>query len=70
MQRALGEPAIRRQDGAGAALTYRFDSCALLLLFEADERHVLRLARVHTSARRGNDTPPSLEQCAAEAPAS
>lgn len=67
--RVLGEPVIMRQDGAGAALTYRTQTCALLLLFEADAQNAHRLTLVHASARRAGDPPPSLEQCAAEMPA-
>lgn len=68
IEHALGAPDIVRRDGAGAALTYRLDSCALLLLFAADERNAMRLAQAHASARRGGDAP-SLAQCAAEADA-
>jgi hypothetical protein len=68
VERILGEPAIARQDGAGAALTYRLQSCALLLLFEADPRNTQRLTMVHANARRAGAPAPSLEQCAAEAP--
>src|SRR5262245_50892159 len=39
IERAMGPADIRRQDGAGLALTYRLDSCALLLLFAADPRN-------------------------------
>lgn len=67
--RVLGEPAIMRQDGAGAALTYRTQTCALLLLFEADAQNAHRLTLVHASARRAGDPTPNLEQCAAEMPA-
>lgn len=66
IERLLGGPDVARQDGAGAALTYRLDSCALLLLFAADGRNELRLAEAHPSARRAGEAPPSLEQCAAE----
>ncbi|MBY0562699.1 MAG: hypothetical protein K2P58_00835 [Hyphomonadaceae bacterium] len=66
IERALGEPDIVRRDGAGAALTYRLDSCALLLLFSADQRNAMRLAEAHASPRRTGDAP-SLAQCAAEA---
>ena len=69
MQRALGEPDIRRQEGAGAAWTYRLESCALLLLFSADARNEMRLAEVQSSARRAGEPAPSPEQCAAEAAA-
>jgi len=67
IERALGRADIARHDGAGAALTYRLDTCALLLVFAADGRNVMRLAQAHPSARRGGEPTPSLEQCAAEA---
>lgn len=67
IENALGRPDVARQDGAGAALTYRLDSCALLLLFVADGRNALRLAEVRASARREGDPAPSVQQCAAEA---
>ncbi|MGD9814350.1 MAG: hypothetical protein AB7Q23_04525 [Hyphomonadaceae bacterium] len=68
IQRVLGAADISRQDGAGLALTYRLENCALLLLFTADSRNAMRLAEAHPSARRGGAAP-SLEQCAAEASA-
>ncbi|HRP10402.1 MAG TPA: hypothetical protein PLK37_05155 [Terricaulis sp.] len=64
----LGAPDITRRDGAGAALTYRYEQCALLLLFTADSRNQMRLAQAHPSARRGGAAP-SLAQCAVEADA-
>jgi hypothetical protein len=67
VERLLGEPDIARQDGAGAALTYRYENCALLLLFASDQRNTLRLAQANPGARRAGETAPSLEQCAAEA---
>ena len=63
----MGEPDITRNEGAGMALTYRLESCALLLLFAADSRNEMRLAQAHPSARREGEATPSLEQCAAEA---
>jgi hypothetical protein len=69
IEREFGAPDIARQDGAGTALTYRLQSCALLLVFTADDRNVMRLAQAHPSARRGGEAAPSLEQCAAEAAA-
>lgn len=69
VERALGQPDIARQDGAGAALTYRLETCALLLLFAADARNDLRLAEAHPSARQAGAAAPSLDQCAAEASA-
>lgn len=69
VERLLGEADITRQDGAGAALTYRYESCALLLIFTADQRNALRLAEAHPSARRAGEATPSIDQCAAEADA-
>ncbi len=65
----LGRPDLARQDGAGAALTYRYGQCALLLLFTADTRNAMRLAEAHAGPRRSGEPAPSLEQCAAEADA-
>jgi len=67
IERVFGRADIVRQEGAGAALTYRLESCALLLLFSADNRTTMRLAEAHPSARRGGENAPSLDQCAAEA---
>jgi len=67
LERALGAPDIERREGAGLALTYRLESCALLLLLTADARNEMRLAQAHASARRAGEPAPSLEQCAAEA---
>ncbi|MGD9981855.1 MAG: hypothetical protein AB7H66_08900 [Hyphomonadaceae bacterium] len=68
IERAFGRPDIVRQEGAGAALTYRLETCALLLLFSAGEGEGMRLSAAHPSARSGGSTP-SLDQCAAEADA-
>jgi hypothetical protein len=67
LDRAFGVPDIERREGAGVALTYRLDSCALLLLMTADARGEMRLAQAHASARRPGEAAPSLEQCAGEA---
>jgi len=67
IERAFGPADISRNDGAGAALTYRLDTCALLLLFTADARNEMRLAQANPSARRAGAATPSLEQCASEA---
>jgi hypothetical protein len=67
IERLLGAPAISRQDGAGAALTYRLERCALLLVFAADARNAMRLAEAHPSARRSGEAAPTLNECAAEA---
>jgi hypothetical protein len=69
LDRVLGAPDIERREGAGVALTYRLESCALLLLFTANNRNEMRLAEAHASARRAGEATPSLEQCAAEAAA-
>jgi hypothetical protein len=63
----LGQSDIARQDGAGLALTYRLETCALMLLFTGDDRNEMRLREAHVSARRTGEAAPSLEQCAAEA---
>jgi hypothetical protein len=69
LKRILGTPDIERQDGAGAALTYRYEQCALLLLFTADARNTMRLAQAHPGPRRAGAAAPSLELCAVEASA-
>ncbi len=69
VERVLGPADISRRDGAGAALTYRLENCALLLLFSADARNDMRLTEATSSARRAGSEAPSLEQCAAEASA-
>lgn len=67
IERELGQPDIARQEGQGLSLTYRLPSCALLLLFAANERNELRLEQAHVSPRRTGDALPTLERCAAEA---
>lgn len=69
VERLLGAPDIARQDGAGAVLTYRYQQCALLLLFTADAQNALRLAQAHPGPRVTGAPAPSLAQCAAEADA-
>lgn len=69
VERVLGAPDIARQEGAGAALTYRYEQCALLLLFTADGHNEMRLAQSHPGPRSSGAAAPSLEQCAAEASA-
>ena len=51
------------------ALTYRFNSCALLLIFTADAHNTMRLADAHPSARQAGQAVPTLDQCAIEAEA-
>lgn len=67
IEREFGQADIARQDGAGAALTYRYETCGLLLLFRADAANAMRLTEAHPSPRSGGGAAPSLAQCAAEA---
>ncbi len=69
VERTLGPADVRRQDGAGAALTYRYETCALLLVFAADAQNQFRLAEAHPGPRRTGAPRPSLDQCAVEAAA-
>jgi hypothetical protein len=69
IERAMGAADVARQDGAGAALTYRLESCALLLLFTADAQNTMRLTEAHASARQAGVAAPSLETCSDEASA-
>jgi hypothetical protein len=66
VERTFGRADIVREDGAGAALTYRLETCALLLLFSSGDSNSMRLTEAHLSARSGGAAP-SLDQCAAEA---
>lgn len=65
----MGQPDLVRREGAGAAITYRYQQCALLLLFTADERNTMRLREASPGARQAGATAPTLDQCAAEADA-
>ncbi|MBS0385082.1 MAG: hypothetical protein JSS00_07010 [Proteobacteria bacterium] len=69
IERMFGAADIARQDGAGLALTYRLNTCALLLIFTADAHNTMRLAEAHPTARRSGLPAPTLDQCAAEAEA-
>jgi hypothetical protein len=69
IERAMGAADITRHDGAGVALTYRLDHCALLLVFSADAQNQMRLSDAHPSARNAGEASPTVEQCAAEATA-
>ncbi|WP_156767719.1 hypothetical protein [Candidatus Viadribacter manganicus] len=69
VERYFGQADIVRRDGAGTALTYRFENCALLMLFAADARNAMRLQEAHPSARRAGVAAPTLDQCAVEAAA-
>src|SRR5690348_17464504 len=69
IERLFGAADITRQDGAGVALTYRLNTCALLLIFTADTHNTMRLADAHPSARQAGAAAPTLDQCASEAQA-
>jgi len=69
IERTFGAADITRQDGAGVALTYRLNTCALLLVFTADSHNAMRLADAHASARQSGQAAPTLDQCGAEAEA-
>lgn len=69
IERLFGAADITRQDGAGIALTYRLNTCALLLIFTADAHNAMRLADAHQTARQVGQAAPTLDQCAAEAEA-
>jgi hypothetical protein len=66
VEQTFGAADIARQDGAGVALTYRLDTCALLLVFTADAHHTMRLSDAHPSARQPGQAAPTLDQCGAE----
>lgn len=67
--RLMGQPDLVRREGAGAAITYRYQQCALLLLFTADERNTMRLREASPGARQAGAAAPTLDQCAVEADA-
>ncbi|MFT3728549.1 MAG: hypothetical protein QM759_12050 [Terricaulis sp.] len=69
IERAMGPADITRRDGAGVALTYRLNSCALLLVFGANAQNEMRLSDAHASAMQAGAAAPSVSQCAAEATA-
>jgi hypothetical protein len=69
IEQIFGAADIARQDGAGLALTYRLDTCALLLVFTADAHNTMRLSDAHPSARQAGQAAPTLDQCGAEAEA-
>lgn len=69
VERLFGEADVTRRDGAGALLTYRYEQCALMLLFAADGANAMRLAEAHASPRRAGGPAPTTAQCTAEAAA-
>jgi hypothetical protein len=60
----LGPPDVERREGAGALLTWRLESCALVLSFTGD-----RLQSVSPGPRRSGAPAPSIETCVSEAQA-
>ena len=69
LQSAFGTPDLERREGAGAILTYRLDSCALVLVFVADPRNEFRLSEASAQPARPELQAPSLADCAAAAEA-
>jgi hypothetical protein len=69
IEHAMGPADITRHDGAGVALTYRLDTCALFLAFGANPQNEMRLSDAHASAMQAGSASPSMDQCAAEATA-
>jgi hypothetical protein len=67
IEQTFGAADITRQDGAGIALTYRLETCALLLIFTADAHNTMRLTDAHSSPRQAGQAVPTLDQCGAEA---
>jgi hypothetical protein len=66
VQAALGSPDVERREAAGAIVTYRLESCALVLLFATDTQNQMRLVGVERAARLPGAETPSLEACASE----
>ena len=63
----FGTADVERADGAGAILTYRMRTCALVLVFAADPAGDLRLGAMEATARDQRAPRPALEQCVSEA---
>jgi hypothetical protein len=63
----FGTADVERADGAGAILTYRMRTCALVLVFAADPAGDLRLGATEAAARDQRAPRPALEQCVSEA---
>ena len=66
-ERRLGEADIARREGAGAMLTYRAESCALVLIFAGAQGrpNALRLAETLARAREAGAPAPQLDACLA-----
>jgi hypothetical protein len=58
----LGPPDVDRRDGVGALLTWRLESCAVVLGFAAD-----RLISSSFAPRQAGGTAPSAAECVFEA---
>jgi len=54
----LGEADIVNREGVGALLTYRSESCALVLIFTED-----RLSEAQAMPRRAGEAAPTLDDC-------
>jgi hypothetical protein len=63
----FGRADVERLDGAGALLTYRTPTCALVLLFAADRAGDLRLGATEAAARDQRAPTPPFDQCVSEA---
>lgn len=63
----FGTADVERVDGAGAILTYRTPSCALVLVFAADRAGDLRLGAFDAAPRDQRAIRPALEACVTEA---
>ncbi|MBL8549861.1 MAG: hypothetical protein JNJ73_07730 [Hyphomonadaceae bacterium] len=69
LSRTFGQPDVQRREGAGAILTYRLESCALVLVFAADGRNEFRLSEASAQPARAEAQAPELAECAAAAEA-
>ena len=67
VERTLGPADVARRETEGALLTYRLDTCALVLGFSADnDRNEMRLALAQPGARSPGTAAPTLADCANE----
>jgi len=65
----LGEPALAREEGAGALWTYRLNRCVLFVAF-ADDGAGLRVTALSSGPRRHGEAQPETLACLREAEAS
>jgi hypothetical protein len=63
----FGPAQIERRDGAGAILTWRTQTCAIVLAFGADRAGALRLGAADIAGRDQHAPNPPPEQCVREA---